>query len=520
MRIVSRTEHDGARVLAIDTALSPASAAKAGMQRATTIQGHLISPDGHVRPWIPEGMFVLEELEQARIHNENSGTMQIYGPDFHGRSLLDIMEDADTSRSWKLLHTCFSAITRSGTEAGEQGTALLGDAGRSGPESILIGEDGSILILPGALYQRALSAHGDRVERENRLEWVHPDCMHRSAHENLVFLAATCVYRIAAGVSPFMTEQLWQLHDSTRETEAVFIRRLARNAYVLPLSLIHPEVSSRLSDSVQNAFTAGYPAALDAILAAIENHPEIPGQREKPVDQSGIQAATARLRKRLSRSLFFGKHATHFLVAGIVIAFFTIFGGMYISDLNSKPSTEGLEPVEIVKGFYDAVDNLDADTLTSYATSGASSEYTNLVSGIFMTNRLMGRNEKGDDFIDPVRLFRDKLDSTHFVYGITRLELQEAVKTKESTEYLVSFFFFLPEETRIIEDADGEENTDKPLTVYRYRDQCTLTLKGDRWRITGIDRLERSIVEDSGNIIFASVSAGTGDELPFAPELP
>lgn len=520
MRIVSRTEHDGVQVLAINTALSPAIAAKAGIQRSITAPGHLIAPDGHVELWLPEGMFILEELENARIHNENSGTMQIYGPDFAGKSLLDIMEDDDTSRSLKLFNTCFSAIARAGAESGEAGAALLRDAGQSGPEAILIGGDGSILILPGMLYQRALSAHGDRVERENRLEWVHPDCMRRDARENLAFLAATCVYRIAGGVSPFMTDKLWQLHDTTRETESMFMGRLARNAYVLPLSLIQPAVSSELSESVGNALSSESPAALDAIIAATGNHSEIPAQKENPANQPGVQAATARLIKRLSRNLFFRRHATHLVVAGIVTAFFAIFGGMYVSDLASKPSTEGLEPVEVVKGFYDAVDGLDADTLTSYATSRASSEYTNLVSGIFMTNRIMGRHEKGEDFIDPERLFRDKLDSTHYVYGITRLLVQETERTEQSTEYSVSFFLFLPEEIRNIEDAWDTENDNKPLTVYRYRDQCTLTLKGDRWRITGIDRLERSVVEDSGNVIFDSVATGTGNELPFAPEFP
>lgn len=520
MRIVSRIEHDGGQVLALSTALSPASAAKAGIQRSFTEPGHRITPDGLVYPWIPEGMFVHDELDHARIHNRNSGTTQVYGPDFDGISLLDAMEDADVSRAWKLFQTCFSAIARSGAEAGERGEALLRDAGQSGPEAIRIADDGSILILPGALYQRALSAHGDRVERENRLEWVHPDCMRRDARANLAFLAAACAYRIAGGISPFMTSQLWQLRNADRETEATFIARLVRNAYVLPLSLIHPAVPAKLSEAVQRALTTDSPATLDAILAAADQGTGIPDPAKNRIEPSAITPAAARLKQRLSRTLFFGKHATHFLVAGIIMAFVGIFGSMYVSDLAAKPSTEGLEPGEVVTGFYDSVARLDANTVTSYATSRASSEYTNLVSGIYMTNRLIGRHENGDDFIDPARLFRDSLDCTHSVYGITRFELQETDRTEQSAGYHVSFYLFLPEETRTIEDRGESGNGAMPLTVYRYRDQCTLTLKGDRWKITGIEQLERAIVEDSGRTIFEVVAAGTGNDLPYAPELP
>lgn len=520
MRIVSRTEHDGVQVLAIDTARSPASAARAGIQRSSTAPGYLITPDGSVQPWISEGMFVRSEMEQARIHTNNSGTMQVYGPDFDGISLLDAMEDEDVSRSWKLFHTCFSVIAHSGTNAGEKGSEILRTAGQSGPESILVAEDGSILILPGELYRRALSAHGDHVERENRLEWVHPDCMKRDALANLAFLAATCAYRIAGGISPFMNDQLWQLKDQTTETESSFIGRLSRNAYVLPLSLIHPALPSRLTESIQNVLTTGSSDAFGAILSAVDTGTGIPDPATKQINESRVQAVTARLKKRLSRTLFLAKHATHFLAAGIVIAFFAIFGGMYVSDLAAKPSTEGLAPDQVIRGFYDAVDNLDADTITSYATNRASSEYTNLVSGIYMTNRLVGRHERSDEFIDPVRLFRDRLDSTHFVYGITRLELQETDRTEQNAGYSVSFFLFLPEETRELEETGAPSNGIMPLTVYRYRDNCSVTLKGNRWKITGIDQLERSVVENSGQRIFETVAEGNGNKLPYAPSLP
>lgn len=530
MRIVFRTGYDGDPVLALSTGLSPNAAAKSGIQRLAMEVGHRITPDGHISSWIPEGTFVRDDSEQMRTRHDNSGLLHVYGPDFDGESLLDIMNDSNRNRSWKRCHACLSAIARTGTEAGERGTALLRDAGQSGPEAIFMAGDGSILVLPGSLYQRAISSHGEHVERENRLEWVHPDSGRRNAKADLAFLAAAIAYRIAGGVSPFMTGQFWQLRDTTAETEESFIARLVRNAYVLPLSQINPAIPSRFSESVHAALTGDAPENLSSILesTSLESTefdsplPDLKGCPDSPdtVRQVVLSPAVDSMQRKLARALFFKKHSTKFLFASLVLIFFAVFGGMYVSDITSKPSTAGLEASEVVHGFYDAVARLDADTITSYATTRASSEYINLVSALYMTNRLLGRDEKGEKFVDPVRLFSESLNDSYTVYGITRFEREEMYHTEHESGFTVSFYLFLPEETRPLDNMAITENSGMPLTVYRYRDSCTLTMTGDQWRITAIDQLERTLVEDSGSNIFKAVASGVIDGLPYAPLVP
>lgn len=525
MRIVSRIEHDGKPVLAISTALSPASAAKSGIHRLTVEAGHLITPEGIIVPWMPEGTLVYDDGEQTRHHHEFSGILHVYGPDFDGESLLDIMEDSDRTRAWKRCHACLSAIARAGMECGKEGAALLRDAGQSGPEAIQVADDGSILVLPGPLYQRAITSQEAHIERENRLEWVHPDSGRRNDRANLSFLAASIAYRIAAGASPFMTAPLWKLHDTTRETEEAFMARLVRNAFVLPLSQVHSAIPSRLSQSVHAALTGNAPESLSVILEDMANHttlPDLPANTGNSVPgHSGfVSSAVDRMKRKLERLLFMKKYSTRFVVASLILAFFGFFGSMYVSDLAGKPTTAGLEAAEVVRGFYDAVARLDADTITSFATTRSSSEYTNLVSALYMTNRLLGRDEKGENFVDPVRLFSESLNDSYTVYGITRFELEETLRTEQTAGFTVSFYLFLPEETRQRDNMTITEDSGMPLTVYRYRDACTLTMKGDRWTITAIDQLERTLVEDSGSTIFTAARAGSSDSVPYAPRLP
>ncbi|OQB03366.1 MAG: hypothetical protein BWY20_01626 [Spirochaetes bacterium ADurb.Bin215] len=136
---------------------------------------------------------------------------------------------------------------------------------------------------------------------------------------------------------------------------------------------------------------------------------------------------------------------------------------------------------------------------------------------MYMTNRILGRDEITGRFTNPQRLFHDALNASHTVYGITRLEVQDAGSDGERAEFLVSLYLFLPEETREENGFDMAGRAVQPLTVYRYRDRCVLTRKKNRWKITGIEQLERSIEEASGRVIFNAIASGTGNTLPYAP---
>jgi len=221
--------------------------------------------------------------------------------------------------------------------------------------------------------------------------------------------------------------------------------------------------------------------------------------------------------RRLNRAVFISKNSTKFVIGGIVSAFLLIFGGMYISDMRTKPTTAGMSPHEVTEGLYTSVSNLNANMLTVYSASKAAKEYINLVSAVFMTNNIRGKYEGSPLLATPERLFEEELDHSHTVYGITQLEIEETHAGPDTVEQLVSFYLFLPEETSVTDAGEKLWRDHEPLSVYYYRDRCTLTLKKDRWKITSIEPLERSLVENSGEVIFNAVASGNGGTLPYAP---
>ncbi|HOF85790.1 MAG TPA: hypothetical protein PLP41_08775, partial [Treponemataceae bacterium] len=191
MGIVSRTEIDGKTVLALSSGLSEYAASKSRLQRGSLSTGYLISPDGTVAPWITEGSFCRDLSADPRVSHE--GIFHLYGPDFDGTALIDIIRDPDPVKAWKRFQSVIRTIQEAAKTAGAPGQAVLAEAGQTGPAGILLAADGSILVL-GEVYRRCLAGQGETTEREHRLEWVHPDCAREPAEKNFAFLSAALAY--------------------------------------------------------------------------------------------------------------------------------------------------------------------------------------------------------------------------------------------------------------------------------------------------------------------------------------
>lgn len=521
MGIVSRLQHDNRTVWAISTGLSAHAAAKSRLQRGKRASGYLITPEGGIHPWIPEGTFCRDDREDARVQHENSGILYIWGSDFDGVSLLEIITDTDTEAAWLAFHRCFTAIERAASSADPLGRTMLREVGQSGPEAILWSQDGSVLILPGEIYRRSLAVHGSTIERQNRLEWVVPDSVSETPERSFAFLVGTCAYRIASGSSPFMNENLWSLQKKAKETEDTFIARLIRYGFALPIQVLQPSLNDSLSMRINEAITARKPASATSILEfsnsftntepSSTKNGKVQIQQRKAYEQKQITS--------LSRSIFFNKNKTNFLVAGIITAFVVIFTGMYISDIRSKPTTAGLEPHEVVTGFYNSIAMLDANTLKAYSKKKAYEEYDGLITTMYMTNRIRADVEGEAKMASPIELFTKRLDASYTIFGITNMTYSELQKKEDSAEYRVGFYLFVPED---LVDYGNEPKPlqwreEEPLAVYHYRDVCTLSRKKDRWIISDIRVEERSIAERVGTMIFSAAAEGSGESLPYAP---
>lgn len=511
MTITGIREHDGRYVLAVDTGVTARTFAQSKLSTMISATGTILDPGGGATEWMAEGTF--REGEGA------SERMYIYGPAFAGTSLLEAFS-LDRAAAWKLLNGAILLIHKAvgaGLISKERITAIAG----AGPESILVSDDGRVLVLPGEIYTRCIVNQGERVDFENRLRWIHPDYQTITPSRAFSFLAGTAAYRIVAGRSPFerSIDMGGAGPDGTEEPFAEDTARSIRKSIFEPLDLavwnvrpaaakcINTLVSTELAASPDTliAFGPDFSAILDPAKEGVSETPEFRAARE--------QAAKKR-EFRIKRERFFRKNRYALMIGGAIILAVGILAGTWIGDQKAKPTTLGLSPLEVVTGYYAAIDSLDQQIPEAYLDKGVKTDYAEFTTNIFVTSKIRQSYEKGAGIMSPAELFALRKGDSRSIYGIVRLNIEEKAVSATSASYAVSFYLWLP----ISEKVDMNASDDAvQLSVYRYADGVTLSYRKDRWMISEIRPETRSIAEGDGAKILAGIADGSADAADWAP---
>lgn len=509
MTIVSSKELEGRPVLTIDSGLTPRSFAQSRLSGLLSGRGYIINPSLAVEEWIPEGTCCNDSGTRE--------TMQIYGMAFPGKTLLEIIGGENKEEAWKQLYQCISVITRASI-GGKITMEMLTMIAGAGPEAILLADDGRILILPCDLYTRCIDSHKEKVSQENRLVWIHPDYRTLNPSWSFAFLAGTLAYRIAAGFPSFMAEGSLQAEELALNM---------RNGIFEPLQFAVWPIRATAAKCINELISTGIATSTDTLLAFGPVYSGIldPAKEGLPETEEFLKTKTAEENKRLvsiRRKKFFRLYKNKFKIAAAVLVVFGVFAGTYIHDLQSKPSTKGLIPLEIVTGYYNGISGLDQEKPAAYTTKSVKIEYPDLITNLFVTSKVRSAYEPETGIMTPAQLFLEHSPGKKTVFGITALSIDKISESDTAAEYSVSFFIWMPLAAEKGETSEKATETAKPetvvqLSVYKYKDSVVLTYKKDRWKITGIQKIERTLVEGNGKALLESIAVGFADGLPYAP---
>jgi hypothetical protein len=511
MTIVDIREHDGRYVLAVDTGVTARTFAQSKLSTMISAAGIILDPAGGATEWLAEGTFRDGEGSRERMY--------VYGPAFAGTSLLAAFSQ-DRAAAWKLLNGAILLLHKavgSGLITKEQLTAIAG----AGPESILVSEDGRVLVLPSEIYTRCIVNQGARIDFENRLRWIHPDYLTITPSRSFSFLAGTAAYRIVAGRSPFerSIDMGGAEPDGNEMPFAEDTARSIRKSIFEPLELavwnirpaaaacINTLVSTELAASPDTliAFGPDFSAILDPAKEGVSETPEFIAAREQ---------AAKRREFRIKKERFFRKNRYALMIGGVILLAAAILTGTWINDQKAKPTTLGLSPLEVVSGYYKAIDTLDQAIPEAYLDRGVKTDYAEFTTNIFVTSKIRQSYEQGAGILTPAELFALKKPDNRSIYGIVRLNIEEKTVSATSATYAVSFCLWLPMSEKV--DVNASDDTVQ-LSVYRYADEVTLEYRKDRWIISGIRPETRSLLEGDGAKILASVADGSADAQDWAP---
>lgn len=433
----------GERALGIDMGIGKEQFARSGLARLLVETGRRWGPDGAPSAWKPEGIAEID------------GRIFIHGPFFSGTPLLDLMSD-DSEKAWQ------EVVRIARNSAGEAEPSPIV------PASILVGDDGSLLIVPERIAVRALEA--SEAFLDGAFRWLNPAL---GGTEAAAFTLASLFYRLLSGSAPF--------DGSTKDEVAADIR----DAAFLPLRFAAPGVDPDIARATDAALGSGgkeekRPTLRDwaAIATRTESLSPRDGGRSalRTVSDSELkrirdEGETYRIKRnaRLARMRFFranGKRAAFIgaAILGVALATWSVFSG--------KPprfDTKGLSPQEVVSTFYAAYNDLDVDKMQDCAISGAAKNDINAATNLYVVFRVRSAYEKDGGYISAAKWIAEGSPPTSkAIFGLVDPQFE---KTAAEDTLIARYRFYGP-----------GQNPEK------REDRVSLTLKDGRWKIRHVER--------------------------------
>lgn len=519
MTILGSEIREGAPVLTLDTSMTPRAFAQSGLPKLLGEAGFIVGPDGSVTETLPRGTFSVAEDEKEH--------MSVFFGAFEGVTLLQL---ARGENSWKRLHAALCAIERL-DRAGGHGSLPLEALCRSGPESAIVGADGTILVLPPTLFRRCLASAGDAADTENRQKWVHPESDAVTPERAFAFLAGTLAYCSLSGKAAFEVPAPIPGFRKTERPQTETLAREMHTARFEPMALAAPALRPEVANAIDALINVRSETGFDSFRGLGYDREslfngDVQGKEKDPALLRAREAFARKLDSIRKREAFLRKNRG--LLAGIAVGAAVIgaVGITMANDLAHRPSTKGLAAEEVVSRFYWGISTLDQEWPDACLARGVKTDYSNFLSSLYVTAKVRESYERNGGIVSPALLFTLGTSSGRTVYGVTGLEYAANAKTQDdegsdSVTYESSFWIWLPSSESSQNSGNDALNAaadpGEQISIYRYRDRLTVSFVKDAWRISAFEPLERQLIMGDGNEIVRKIADGSALFEPWAP---
>jgi hypothetical protein len=479
-------EIDGHKALGFDTGLNARAFAQSKFAQFITEPGLIVrpgeAPPNHIELWKASGV---------REENGADGgpTMVVWGPPVEGERLDALLNESEQpDRVLAAVSLWIQAILALGEDA-------LGGNIPLWPSAAIIaqGDDGrtpSVFFAPPALIKRGITAHD---------EWyVNPAL---NGMEAAAFTAAAMLYRIIAGAPPFSAANTSTLHEDMRDGNFLPAHFAVPGLDARLAALIHAALERpALSPPVTNGAIPAPVCGLGEFLEVIQKDGQtvaaasLVGPLAEP-DRLLLEKEKAQFLKIKTASIktrrFVARNTTLLMVAlaGVVAAIFIVYS--IVSSRASLPTTEGMDPVQVIESYYHGFGKLDHQMMEACVTGGAGKNDISAVVSYFV----MSKTRQAYEFNAPPLVFPahkwqggDLPDTPLFGAADLRVELLSGDYSGGELRYQVDYTFWIPEQLTAEEALDPDSPPPSGSLPYPRRDILTLVLKRGNWRIAEINR--------------------------------
>ena len=481
-------EVNGQRVLGFDTGLDSRAFAQAKIAQFITEPGIIVR--------LGENGTAIESWNTCGVveAGDDKPTMVVWGPLFSGDRLDNILNESskDESRREALASLCRWA----------QAVLALGESQviHTWPCAAMVSSD-AVFFMPPVLARRCLMS--SEVTRLQGGQWyAHPDL---DGMEAVVFSFAAMLYRIITGNPPFCA------------TDDVTLPQDMRESNFLPIRLAVPGLDEQLASMIHNALSrpkgikqAGHEApSLNDFLAVIQpgaNVISLPSLISPLPDENllvlekeknqflRIQGASVNTKRFIAKN-------TAFLIGVLTaLAVGGIFAYSMVQSRALRPTTEGMDPVQVIESYYHAFGELDHTMMEACVLRGVGRNDINMVSNLFVISRVRMAHEPG---LGPAIISAQQWqelggDPVNVqVFGVTDLQVHRLSRDIDDLDdvhevwYRVEYILWIPAQFGdSLEDAlDTPQGDFRMPLPQRHTDEVTLVRRQGNWRIAHITRV-------------------------------
>ena len=417
-------------------------------------------------------------IEGIISHHE---TLIAFGPWLDGAVPASAIVDFEKDRALQILASMAQAfiVLQQGNKLSTRGIFL---------DSSYFFPDGTLLVLP-VFAQEAMLALRSLAEKTLSHEFLRLPAV--DAADSHAFGLAILAFRVVCGIFPFEINQDW--HD----TKALIAHGVCQTPHCL-----YPQLDAQI-EAVYQRFLVLHKFG-NASLSEIGSIIELWRANSQLIETTNPNhPAVKAYQRRLTRQ----KQRRFLQLYGLRIAFISLIAILVLSVPLSILSnalrplkTIGMEPVQVIQAFYSGFDNLDVGLMADATTDGAGKPAIDLVTNIFVIDRIRYANERKKVHYTPPewRQFKDSVNSNSvMVFGIDNLKMQDmaAPNPLNQRNFLVNYQIW----TNLGGDNQsdpGKPERDRAIRIEEHSDQIQLQKRTDGvWQIKEIKEIKTARTE-------------------------
>jgi hypothetical protein len=501
-------EVGGERRLGFDTGLSPQAFAQAKLAQFIIQEGSIVLPDGRMLLWQPGGA---EELK---------GTMVVWGPDFEGERLDQLLNPAALT-SPEARHKALEALGRwiaaypQGKSLWPAGVLIVPPSQENGPYPA-----GTVFFPPEGLRLRVVQAEGEDAWFNGGESLV---CRDLEGDAAASFTAGAMLYRILAAEKSLAGGEDAALPFPVRDKD--LLHQDMREGIFLPLRLAAPGLDPKAADLTDRALAGVKTPVSRPPLADFTEILEKTGETALFRELDGGELEKLREeRRRLEKKRKLTVGTRRFVVrntailAGIGAALAIVFlvVNSMISSRRDRPTTAGMDSRQVVEAYYGAFGKMDHTLMEACVLKKAGKGDIDMVARYFVTSRVRQAYEYTAEAVIPAQdWFEMGAPPTSVpIFGVSDLSLARTAgdEAAEELNYRAEYILWIPgpgeddEEGAIpIIAVPGPEQPAAsppgapaveaedfiPPRGYPFIDDLTLIRHKGDWRISKITRVNQ-----------------------------